>query len=89
MLSKISFSPSIIGSITISMEKIIIQPINSNLTNDFTIVVKVRQSILGHTPPTEYRDLNVEVIKSGTTIYSSGWHVAGSGTERKTYNITI
>ncbi len=31
MLSKISFSPSIIGSITISMEKIIIQPINSNL----------------------------------------------------------
>ncbi len=31
MLSKISFSPSIIGSITISMEKNIIQPINSNL----------------------------------------------------------
>ncbi len=37
MLSKISFSPSIIGSITISMEKIIIQPINSNISTGFTI----------------------------------------------------
>lgn len=62
---------------------------NSNLQKDLTIVVNVRQSILGHTPPTEYRDLNIEVLSSGVSVYKSGWHGAGSGTERKTYNIKV
>jgi len=63
--------------------------INSNLEKDLTIVVNVRQSILGHTPPTEYRDLNIEVLRSGVSVYKSGWHGAGSGTERKTYSIKV
>ncbi len=62
---------------------------NSNLEKDLTIVVNVRQSILGHTPPTEYRDLSVEVLRSGVSVYKSGWHGAGSGTERKTYSIKV
>ncbi len=60
MLSKISFSPSIIGSITISMEKNIIQPINSNLAEK---VIKPAESEIASGSQTKLKSFSAEIGK--------------------------